>query len=189
MVNPCIPLNTIRTNGTLKMEQKGEILYITLPLQSKVLSFQNMINDFAADVQITDNITFTDENLQEKIVNNYVEKQIIDSEPPKFINIFYNRIAYDKNFSRVIKNSNAIDIDNKLEVDLRKIFNSEEKILYQIVSAVVHIGNSADCGHYVSVVKKNEKWYICNDSSVKIISNPINELAHGSIFLLERIDK
>jgi ubiquitin C-terminal hydrolase len=42
---------------------------------------------------------------------------------------------------------------------------------YDISGLIVHYGHSLNSGHYVSFIKQNDKWTLCNDSDVREIPN------------------
>ena len=42
-----------------------------------------------------------------------------------------------------------------------------EKWKYSLFAVAVHLGSSISGGHYVSFVKRNDKWFFCNDDSIK----------------------
>uniref|UniRef100_A0AC34GQ09 Ubiquitinyl hydrolase 1 n=1 Tax=Panagrolaimus sp. ES5 TaxID=591445 RepID=A0AC34GQ09_9BILA len=49
---------------------------------------------------------------------------------------------------------------------VQKILLNEGPFLYELISCAVHVGNEQQ-GHYYSIVKRRENfWYMCNDSNV-----------------------
>ena len=38
----------------------------------------------------------------------------------------------------------------------------------ELIALVLHQGATKDSGHYTSVVKSADKWYICNDNNISI---------------------
>ena len=54
-----------------------------------------------------------------------------------------------------------------------------------IQAAIVHLGVSVHCGHYVSYIQKNGKWYLFNDSKVAESEDPV--LGKGYIYVFKRI--
>ena len=53
---------------------------------------------------------------------------------------------------------------------------------YELRSIVYHSGNTSG-GHYINIVKNNDKWYICNDSNISEVSNIDEFLKKGYIYL------
>ena len=53
-------------------------------------------------------------------------------------------------------------------------------------SAIVHLGKSVHCGHYVAYVKKEGKWIYYNDNKVAVSNEPL--LGKAYILIYERID-
>ena len=46
--------------------------------------------------------------------------------------------------------------------------NTENKndIKYSLFGFIIHKRNNLKKGHYVSIVKREKKWYLCNDSKI-----------------------
>ena len=59
------------------------------------------------------------------------------------------------------------------------------KILIEI-AAIVHLGRSVHCGHYVTYIKLHNKWILFNDSRVAETNEPV--LGKGYIYILKRVD-
>jgi len=58
---------------------------------------------------------------------------------------------------------------------------------YSLTGIIVHYGNSLNSGHYVAFIKKNGKWFLCNDSSITQLDNfnhNISEIENNSCVLL-----
>ena len=54
---------------------------------------------------------------------------------------------------------------------------------YRLKSFVIHRGGFGG-GHYISVVRKEDEWYLCNDSSVtKISENDVNKILKQAYIL------
>ena len=59
---------------------------------------------------------------------------------------------------------------------------------YKLRSIVFHMGNTGG-GHYISLVNKNNKWLLCNDSVISEISNISDYLNKGYIYLYAKEKK
>ena len=46
----------------------------------------------------------------------------------------------------------------------------------QFFAIIIHCGKHIQAGHYVSIIKRKEKWYICDDDEV-------NEITEDKIFV------
>lgn len=55
--------------------------------------------------------------------------------------------------------------------------------IYSLYGVVVHAGKSSGSGHYFSYVKKDNKWYRCNDDSVSEVNN-IDQVLQQRAYLL-----
>lgn len=53
------------------------------------------------------------------------------------------------------------------------------------IAALIHLGKSAQAGHYVSYIKKQEKWILFNDAKVAETKDPI--LGKGYIYFFKKI--
>ena len=73
-------------------------------------------------------------------------------------NLLIHLKRFKQRGSRYIKNNQLIDIPN--------IWKEQ----YHLKGMVIHSG-SLNGGHYVSVVNYNDKWILCNDSSIKKIGS------------------
>lgn len=54
------------------------------------------------------------------------------------------------------------------------------------VAAIVHLGRSVHCGHFVAYIKKNNEWILYNDSKVAQTTEPV--LGKGYIYIFRRVD-
>jgi len=120
-----------------------------------------------------------------KITNSY--KQISLWNLSKILTIHLKR--FDNNMK---KNNTSINIP----LDILDLTSSVHKSNYEntfskkykCISIVCHSGNY-NSGHYFALCRKNNKWYLANDSTYKLINlnvKLINEL--GYIYFYKRID-
>jgi len=97
-------------------------------------------------------------------------KRLYIKSYPKYLIIHLKR--FDYNFSsRKINNSINMDLELNLKDDS-----------YSLRSIVFHMGNVGG-GHYVNIVRKNNKYYMCNDSNISEINNINKYINHGYIYL------
>ena len=59
---------------------------------------------------------------------------------------------------------------------------------FMLRAIVYHMGNTGG-GHYISLVNKNNKWMLCNDSSISEISDISNYINKGYIYLYAKDKK
>ena len=57
---------------------------------------------------------------------------------------------------------------------------------YELKAIISHLGKATSHGHYVAHIKKNNQWFIFNDSKVAKSENP--PFAHGYLYLFQRKD-
>lgn len=71
------------------------------------------------------------------------------------------------------------NVDKKLPKD------QQNNHIYSLYGVIVHAGKGSKAGHYYSFVKKNEKWYLCNDeriTEVKDIEQVMKQNAYMLIY-------
>lgn len=99
---------------------------------------------------------------------------------PEYLIIHLNRFKYTRNttdcFWRIVKNSDLVEIPLKLELRNSK---------YELESSINHIGGTTS-GHYISFIKKENVWYLCNDSSVSKIEGTEKEISENAYVLFYR---
>lgn len=61
--------------------------------------------------------------------------------------------------------------------------SSNSSSTYQL-QAVAHHHGSSDSGHYNAICKKENKWYYCDDITIKEIENPIHEYGYVYFYTL-----
>eukprot|EP00483_Globobulimina_turgida_P006822 UN06834 len=64
------------------------------------------------------------------------------------------------------------------------------KVMYRLYAVLIHAGKYSNCGHYFSYVRTaNDKWYLCNDASVRSssVGNVLKQC--GYMFFYQRCSK
>ena len=58
-------------------------------------------------------------------------------------------------------------------LDLSPYFKNKgnNKSTYNLIAVVMHSGFSDNGGHYLAYTKRGSQWYLCNDSTVQLISS------------------
>ena len=128
------------------------------PLSNNIVSLEDCF-DLYTDYEILDGDNmYLDESIGQKIV---AKKNILFWSLPKLLIIDIKRF-----------NSRAIKLQQLLQFPLENAnlskyvigYNSEQYI-YDLIGVCNHSGRTTG-GHYTSFVKDNDKWYLCNDSSI-----------------------
>ena len=89
---------------------------------------------------------------------------------PKYLLIQLKRFTF---FSSSNKNNNDVIVPTELKIKNHK---------YELRGIIFHMGGAGG-GHYISIIKLNDKWYACNDNSVSEINNISNFLNKGYTYL------
>jgi hypothetical protein len=108
-------------------------------------------------------------------------------------------VIYPKRFSGNAKSKRKIH--TPIEVPLKYLVLKKENINratsdtnYQLKSFIVHKGDMSSDGtskgHYISVVKKGDKWYLCDDANVhEMKTDQVKELAKHAYMLTYELDR
>lgn len=100
----------------------------------------------------------------------------IISVSPKILILQLKRWNYKGNKIRSI-----INIEETLDLS----FVSETKAVYELFGTINHSGSTNQGGHYFTSLKKNNKWYIFNDTTINEVkfSNIINETIYCLFYI------
>ncbi|MFA6066814.1 MAG: ubiquitin carboxyl-terminal hydrolase family protein [Candidatus Babeliaceae bacterium] len=101
----------------------------------------------------------------------------INAMPHSFV-IALKPYAYDKNNGNPEKIKNTVKIPPFLDLGayVDTMSNQQEKKSYELRSVILHNGTDTNRGHCVTLVKKQERWYFCDDD--KIVT-PMHSLQIG----------
>ncbi len=103
-----------------------------------------------------------------------------DSNIPRAVDYLFNHAGEME--ADMLSGTNSDDLIKEEES-----FAATEKLSsYTLAGVVVHLGKSAECGHYVCYTKKDGKWIYFNDSKVAISQDPA--IDKGLMFLFTRSD-
>ena len=65
--------------------------------------------------------------------------------------------------------------------------NLEEiKPKYMLHGAIVHLGKSVHCGHYVCYIRHNNEWVLFNDRKVAKTNEPL--IGKAYVLILRRVE-
>lgn len=56
---------------------------------------------------------------------------------------------------------------------------------YRLLGAVIHLGASIQCGHYVCYIFRKGEWLYLNDSKVAVVARP--QLEKSTLLLFEHL--
>jgi ubiquitin C-terminal hydrolase len=86
---------------------------------------------------------------------------------PSILVCHLKRFAYDQRGEQV-RLRKKVRFGERLEIgDFMSKVNKARPPPYDLVAVLVHQGQSCESGHYISYVKNNGEWFLCNDSIVK----------------------
>ena len=92
-----------------------------------------------------------------------------------------NLIYTNPNIGNEENEENKMDIEDKKEdkkeeknkeLEEDKIINEGNGSIYNLYGFITHLGKSTECGHYVSHIKKENKWIYFNDIKVSLLEDP-----------------
>ena len=87
---------------------------------------------------------------------------------------------------RSLSTENGVKIDDPCHVNEQIEVNTETKSQkFELISTIQHIGKHANCGHYVSFRKFQNKWLKCDDSTIMAIER-IQQLELSCLFIYKR---
>lgn len=137
-------------------------------ISKKYEHFNNLTLQFDGnDLYENLDIFFSDELMESKLEDEKTKKKYSVSKITKIINApKYLFITLKKYDTQRKKNNNqyTFPIDN---LDFKKYCYGYDnyECNYELTGVILHSG-SIDFGHYISVVKKENDWFICNDDSI-----------------------
>ena len=93
------------------------------------------------------------------------EKKTYIQKLPKCLVIVLKRFDFD--YEKMIKYKNNDYYEFPFEINMNEYTENKEKdYIYNLKGFIVHKG-TADCGHYYSIIKNNDKWFEFNDINIK----------------------
>ena len=79
---------------------------------------------------------------------------------PNILTLRINRYKWIRQHSQRTKLTNSCKVPLKLT--FHPTVRTDET--YELSTFIVHQGNSPEVGHYISYVRENNRWYLCDDS-------------------------
>lgn len=84
---------------------------------------------------------------------------------PRVLVVHLKRFQYDARSQRLRKLLHRVSFCMELRLP------AAPDTLFRLLGVVVHVGASVASGHYVSIVRVQERWFLFNDEHVQIISS------------------
>lgn len=154
------------TNEQSKIHINERIL--SLPIKKgDNITLYDCLNDFLKVEKLDGDSKWFSEKYNKNVV---AYKRLILKKLPKYLIIHLKRFSY---FSSSNKNNKAVKCDEKIIIEDRN---------YDLRGIIYHSG-TANGGHYISVIKLNGEWYLCNDGTITKLDNIENYLNYGYIYL------
>ena len=147
---------------------------LTLPIITKdnsQINIKDMIDDYTREHNLTKKSNYC------LICRDYSEA--------KSTNVFYKLpiilIIYPGRKNYGVKYN--ININFEKELNIRVNNKLENKIIsYNLIAIIYHLGSCGEKGHNIALCKKNDVWYMFNDSEISIIN--ISKISGEGILLL-----
>lgn len=102
------------------------------------------------------------------------ETKLYFTRLPDVFAIQLNRFKLDNNKSH--KSLSRVSFGTEL-----KIKQTDLEISFDLYAVIVHIGVSADSGHYISLIKSNNQWFKCDDKIVEKMNESDLSFYFGAI--------
>mgnify|MGYP006081598957 CR=1 FL=1 len=152
-------INKIYENKNNKVLSKTFESFNMLTLSVMNNNLYSMLDIFFKNEKLDDE--YLDEKTNKKCI---VSREIKIMSAPKYLIIVLKKYTS----SRQKMNDEIIFPLDELNLSKYCMGYDSFKCLYNLISVGCHVGN-LQCGHYFSIVKKNDNnWYNCNDSDVSL---------------------
>jgi len=197
---------TIVMNQLLKCEGYGSIdgkcnnPYKICVDQKESILISNAINDAEHQNVEIDFKTFLQHALQlsscelKDYICNCVEPnhvvQTVLTDLPKYLFINVGRgFAFSQKKMNILTIANNFTLSTP--IDLKELCDTGNTLYathtYKLCGIIVHYGFSLNSGHYISYVKNNDDWFICNDgliTEIKNFSHHLHDMQRNTCVLL-----
>ncbi|ORY72796.1 cysteine proteinase [Neocallimastix californiae] len=106
------------------------------------------------------------------------EKRMKIKRAPNILALHLKRFKYEEKLNRYVKLPYRVLFPTELRLSNMTDKAENPDRLYNLFAITIHIGNGPYHGHYVTVVRGNNTWLMCDDENVV----PINDLVLQSYF-------
>lgn len=143
-----------------------KVLSLSIPNKNNV-SLNDCLDNFTKIEKLVGDEQWYSEKLEKK-VDAY--KKLCLKQLPKYLLIHLKRYSF---FSRSNKNNSNVNIPLDLKIN---------NYNFKLRGLIIHSGG-VNGGHYVSIINKDDKWFLCNDSRVIEINNIEKHISSGYMYL------
>lgn len=150
---------------------QNESMFIS---QSLIISNSNYIdfNNFISNVLKKESIQGY--NFKCDCINPSIDIQVVLTDLPKFLVIKVGRC--DNNLRKINKRlelANSFEITTPMDLKSRceNIEDYDVKHNYILYGMILHYGSMLNSGHYVTYIRQNNRWFLCDDSNVVEIND------------------
>ena len=154
------------TNEQSKNYNNERILSLPIKKGDNV-DLNDCINEFLKVERLDGDSKWLSEKENRQVV---AYKRLILKKLPKYLIIHLKRFSY---FSSSNKNNKVVKCYEKMIIEGRN---------YELRGIIFHSG-TANGGHYISIIRLNGLWYLCNDGTITKLDNMENYLNYGYIYL------
>ena len=145
-------------NNLTKLNYNNYLNKIQLSINK---NFINSLGNALSYYSLTNEMN--DYNCEECNTSGKAKERTLLTVLPKYIIIQLLRFKNDGH-----KINKSIDIP--LTINFDKYSHKMKNMNYELNSVTCHIDFSIISGHYISIIKRNDTWYIQNDNDVKTVS-------------------
>ncbi|KAL4456270.1 hypothetical protein ABPG74_014231 [Tetrahymena malaccensis] len=157
-------------------------LDLSLGMDSKTTSIQDCLNKFFLEEILSD-----DYKCEKCNQNNKAKKQVLISKTPYILTLHLKRFKiYPK--KRKITDFIKYPIYNLSIKQFVKSSQSSGGYYYNLIGIIVHSG-SQDSGHYISYVKRENRWFCCDDGKYQEVSEKTVVKQEVYLLFYQRIDE
>ena len=154
-----------------KSKNKIEENILSLPIPNKDhVTLNDCIEKYTEIEHLSGDSKWYDDS-SKKYYNAY--KRLYLKSLPKYLIINLKRFSF---FSRSNKNNSPVYVDNTLNIRDHQ---------YKLTGIIIQDGN-ANFGHYYAIINNNNKWYMCNDSSISELSDIEQYKNRGYVYLFNK---
>eukprot|EP01083_Nonionella_stella_P071875 193354_1 len=113
-------------------------------------------------------------------------KQLSIFDAPNILILHLKRFEFGTKIDKFVQFDTSLDLTPFMS-QAGKMKQKGVKITYSLYAVLIHAGKYSNCGHYYSYVRTaNNKWYLCNDSSVRSSTRQNVLKQNGYMFFYQR---
>eukprot|EP00484_Ammonia_sp_Unknown_P007860 CAMPEP_0197080238 /NCGR_PEP_ID=MMETSP1384-20130603/214025_1 /TAXON_ID=29189 /ORGANISM="Ammonia sp." /LENGTH=1078 /DNA_ID=CAMNT_0042519121 /DNA_START=1 /DNA_END=3237 /DNA_ORIENTATION=+ len=113
-------------------------------------------------------------------------KQLTIFDAPNILLLHLKRFEFGVKIDKFVQFDTSLDLTPFMS-KYRKFREKGRKITYTLYAVLIHAGKYSNCGHYYSYIRTaNNKWYLCNDSTIKSSTTHNVLQQNGYMFFYQR---